>query len=166
MEITLDTKIYDLLKEYPFMEDKLIEINPKYKKLKNPVLRRTVARIASIKQAALVGGMEPIELLNLIRKEVGQPPLKDVAEKDVNIQKVPEWVTKEPSVEIDGNRLLDEGKNPLAEINKILKELKKDETILLKTDFFPAPLVDEIKKRGYEVFSANSNEVYFTYIKK
>ncbi len=66
-EITLDTKIADLLNNYNGMKDILISINPKFKKLNNPILRRTVAKVANIKQAAVVGGMKPIELLNKIR---------------------------------------------------------------------------------------------------
>lgn len=166
MEITINTKIYDLLKEYPFLEDKLIEINPKFKKLKNPVLRRTVTRIASIKQAAIVGGMEPTELLNKIREAVGQPPVK-IEEEEVKEEYIPDWVTKEPKVIFDGNRLLDEGKNPLAQISKALKELVKDDVVLLKTDFRPEPLIEEFKKKGYEVYSAKgSGEEFLTYIKK
>ena len=167
MEITLETKIYDLLKEYPFMEDELIKINPKFKKLKNPVLKRTVARIASIKQAAAVGGMDEIELLNKIREKVGQKPLEIKKEKIEKEEAVPEWITKEPAEIIDGNRLLDEGKNPLAEISKKLKNLQKGEIVLLKTDFKPEPLIDEFKKKGYDVFNKKVDEKeFFTYIKK
>lgn len=167
MEVTLETKIYDLLREYPFLEDKLIEINPKFKKLKNPVLRRTVARLASIKQAAIVGGMDPIELLNLIRKEVGQEPVKVTGKKLEEKAEAPIWITKEPKTVFDGNRLLDEGKNPLAEINKALKDLEKGDIVLLKTDFKPEPLIEEFRKKGYEVYSSKISENEFlTYIKK
>ena len=167
MEITLNTKIYDLLKEYPFMEDKLIEINPKYKKLKNPILKRTLTKIASIKQAALVGGMDPVDLLNWIRKELNQPPLKaKEAKTESKPKKIPDWVNLKPKVEIDGNKILDDGKNPLAEINKLLKKLEKDDIVLLKTDFFPSPLIDELKKRGYEIFNKSEDKIYLTFIKK
>ena len=166
MEITLETKIYDLLKEYPFMEDKLIEINPKFKKLKNPVLKRTVARIASIKQAAIVGGMDPVDLLNKIRKEVGLAPL-DIKIETQSSEEIPEWITKEPVEIIDGNKLLQEGKNPLAHINKIIKNINEKDVILLKTDFKPEPLIEEFKKKGHDVYCAKkSDKEYLTYIKK
>ncbi|WP_281950725.1 DUF1858 domain-containing protein [Nitrosophilus kaiyonis] len=165
MEITLETKIYDLLKEYPFMEDKLIEINPKFKKLKNPVLRRTVARIASIKQAAIVGGMDPVDLLNKIRKEVGLEPI-DIKIETKKSEEIPDWITKEPVEILDGNKLLEEGKNPLAHINKIIKNLKSGEIILLKTDFKPEPLIEEFRKKGDEVYCVKeSDKEYLTYIK-
>ena len=165
MEITLDTKIYDLLRAYPFMEDELIKINPKFKKLKNPVLKRTVARIASVKQAAAVGGMDAVELLNKIRAKVGQKPLDiKVEEKE---EEAPLWIAKEPKAVLDANKLLDEGKNPLAEISKLLKSLQDDEVILLESDFKPEPLIDEMRKKGIAVYSAQIEPSRFvTYIKK
>ncbi len=168
MEINLDTKIYDLLKEYPFLEDELIRINPKFKKLKNPVLRRTVTRIAGIKQAAIVGGMEPLDLLNKIRKLVGKEEIEKIEDNEQKEQQnFPLWATKEPKVIVDGNKLLDEGKNPLSHISKLLKDFNKGDILLLKTDFKPAPLIEEFLKKGYEVFSAKESEDKFlTYIKK
>ena len=151
MEITLETKIYDLLRAYPFMEDELIRINPKFKKLKNPVLKRTVARIASIKQAAAVGGMDAVELLNAIRTKVGQKPLDvQIEQKE---EEAPAWIAKEPKAVLNANRLLDEGKNPLAEISKRLKSLEDDEIIVLESDFKPEPLIEEMKKKGVGVYS-------------
>ncbi len=168
MEIDLNTKIYDLLKEYPFLEDELIKINPKFKKLKNPVLRRTIARIAGIKQAAIVGGMEPLDLLNKIRRLVGKEEIENIEDNGQKEEEsFPIWATKEPKAIVSGNKLLDEGENPLSYINKILKDFNKGDVLLLETDFKPAPLIDEFLKRGYEVFSAKESEDKFlTYIKK
>jgi len=165
MEINLDTKIYDLLKEYPFLEDELIRINPKFKKLKNPILKRTVARIASIKQAASVGGMDAGELLNRIRKAVG---LEEVAVEPLKEeeQEAPKWIADEPKVIFMVQELLDSGKNPLTEVNKKLKELQSGDVILLISDFKPEPLIDEMKKKNHEVFSIQKGENFYTYIKK
>ncbi len=167
MDITLETKIYDLLKSYPFMEDELIKINPKFKKLKNPILKRTVARVASIRQAAFVGNMEPVELLNKIRAKLGLPAVELDKDNLIKDSKIPDWIQEEPKAIIDANRLLDEEKNPLKEVNVLLKSFNIGDILLIKSDFLPAPLIDEIKKKGYIVFSKelHDNE-YLTYIKK
>jgi len=162
MEITLESKIGKILDAYPFLEEELIALNPKYKKLKNPVLRRTVARIATVKQAALVGGMDPVELLNFMRKKVGQPPIDVKVEKEQ--ERVPEWIATEPKIIIDGNKLLDEGKNPLAELLGAMKSLQKGDVLLLLTDFRPEPLIEEMRKRGHEVYSGAEGERHYTYI--
>jgi len=166
MEVKITTKIYDLLKEYPFLEDELVKINPKFKKLKNPVLKRTVARVASIKQAAVVGGMDAAVLLNKIRELVGQEPIELNLDEDEN-QEAPIWITNEPKVIIDANELLDKEQNPLAQTNKALKELKSGDILLIKSDFMPQPLIDEFKEKGYEVYSHEvSKDNFLTYIKK
>ncbi len=167
MEITLKTKVNDLLKAYPQLEEKLISLNPKYKKLKNPILRRTVAKIASLDQVAKIGGFDPIELVNILREEVGQAPIEGEnsgkAEEEVDI---PLWVTEEPKEIINATELLDNEKSPLSESSKILKSLKSGEVLLVKSDFFPAPLVDTFKKEGHEVFSRENNGEFFTYIRR
>ena len=166
MEVLITTKIYDLLKEYPFLEDELIKINPKFKKLKNPVLKRTVARVASIKQAAIVGGMDAVELLNKIRELVGQERV-DIKLEEEPTKEAPVWIANEPKVIIDANELLDREQNPLAASNKALKELSSGDVLLIKSDFMPEPLIDEFKKKGYEVYSTKvSEDSFLTYILK
>ena len=73
--IESSTKVAALLDQYPELEGVLIEMAPRFKKLRNPILRRTVARIASLRQAAAVGGIPVGELVNRLRVEVGQEPL-------------------------------------------------------------------------------------------
>jgi len=120
-EITLDTKIADLLNNYDGMKEILIEINPKFEKLNNPILRRTIAKVAGVKQAAIVGGMNPMELVNRLREAVGQSPLNINSKEDSLIQKeAPQWIVKEPTVTLDANKILDNEKNPLAELHMAL----------------------------------------------
>jgi len=163
-EITFDTKIADLLK-IEGMKDFLITINPKFKKLNNPILRRTIAKVAGIKQAAIVGGMKPIELLNKIREFVGQKPIDKVSEQiDLHNQK-PDWLKKE-AAQINANELLDDDKNPLVESLKILKNLQKEEVLKLTADFRPEPLIEEFIKKGYEIYVEEKDNLFLTYIKK
>ena len=162
-EITLDTKISELL-EIEGMKDTLIKINPKFKKLNNPILRKTLAKVATIKQAAAVGGMDPIDLLNKIRTSLGQEPL-DVKIEDNNLPQ--EEINKEPKVILDANRLLNEDKNPLAVAKKYLKELNDGEVLMIQSDFKPEPLIEEFTKSGYKVyFKKIDNQNYKTYIEK
>jgi hypothetical protein len=45
--ITPQTKVGELLDAYPELESILFELSPAFAKLKNPILRKTVARIAT-----------------------------------------------------------------------------------------------------------------------
>ena len=168
MEITPTTKINDLLNAYPRLEDFLMELNPKYKKLKNPILRRTVARIATLSQVAKIGGYDTIELVNLLRKEVGEPPLHaDEEGGERSEEEAPTWIAQRPKIIVDANRLLDEEKNPLAEVSRELKRLKPGETLLIESDFLPSPLIDTFKEQGYEVYAAEAEKDRFmTYVRK
>ena len=53
--ISPKTKVLQLLEAYPALEDLLIDYVPAFRKLKNPVLRNTVAKIATLQQAAAIG---------------------------------------------------------------------------------------------------------------
>ncbi len=171
-EITLETKIADLLNDYEGMKEILIKINPKFKKLNNPVLRRTLAKVAGVKQAAIVGGMDPMDLLNQLRKAVGQTPIDlnmDETQKKGQEENhdVPQWISIPPKQKLNANTLLDEERNPLAELHKALKSIENEEVITIESDFRPEPLIDEMKKANHEVFVEEKKPDHFiTYIKK
>jgi TusA-related sulfurtransferase len=168
MEITPKTKVNDLLNAYPELEAFLMRLNPKYKKLKNPILRRTVAKIATLTQVAKIGGYDVLELVNLLRKEVGQPPLGEEAKPaEEEVAQAPTWISEEPKAIIDANKLLDEEKNPLAEVSKTLKSLQSGDIVLIESDFLPSPLIDTFKEQGHEVYAKEAEEGKFlTYIRK
>ena len=57
-----ETRVADVLEAHPEAEEILIAIAPQFKAMKNPVLRRTVARVATLEQAAKVAGIQAREL--------------------------------------------------------------------------------------------------------
>ncbi len=168
MEITPQTKIDTLLQTYPELELFLMNLNPKYKKLKNPVLRKTVAKIATLTQVAKIGGYEVKDLVNRLRAEVGQEPLEgEIESPQEESSATPKWITQEAAVEIDAQKLLEEQKNPLAEVTIALKSIDEGEIVLLKSDFLPSPLIDTFKKQGHEVYTLEEDQShYLTFIKK
>jgi len=72
MEISANTKIDDLLKEYPFLEDFLIKFSPKFKGLKNPIMRKTIGKVATLGKVAGVGGLDLEDLLAVLTKEINR----------------------------------------------------------------------------------------------
>jgi len=70
-DINLQTKVANLLESYPELEDILMELSPVFSKLKNPVLRRTIAKVTSLQQAAGVAGISPPLLIQKLRKAAG-----------------------------------------------------------------------------------------------
>ena len=167
-EITLDTKIANLLNDYDNMKDILVSINKKFKKLNNPVLRRTIAKVASVRQAAVVGGMDPLDLLNQLREAVGQGSVSIEKEATNNdTVDIPEWITIEAKDTIDAEKLLEEEKNPLAVTHNVLRKLHSGDIVTLTSSFRPEPLIDEFIKAGHELYCQEiSKDSYITYIKR
>ncbi len=50
--ITPDSRLGDLLERWPGLEDVLLELSPHFRALRNPVLRRTVAKVATLRQVS------------------------------------------------------------------------------------------------------------------
>ena len=72
LPITPDLKVARLLDAYPQVEEPLIARVPAFAKLRNPILRRTVARVTSIAQAARIAGVSARDLVLWLRGLVGQ----------------------------------------------------------------------------------------------
>ena len=58
LTIIPQTRVGELLDAYPELEELLFKLSPKFTALKNPVLRRTIGRVATLSQAAAVGGLK------------------------------------------------------------------------------------------------------------
>lgn len=153
--ITPDIKVAELLKEYPQLEDKLIEIAPVFVKLKNPILRKTIAKVTTLKQASVVGKVSIGDLINKLRAEVGQGNTELSAEKSEEGAK-PDWIDETNIRKFyDAREDLEAGVHP---VNKVVQEtntLKAGEIYLLVTSFTPAPLIDMVSAKGFQVYSAD-----------
>ena len=72
MEISANTKIDDLLKKYPFLENFLITISPKFKGLKNPIMRKTIGKVATLGKIAGIGGLDLDDFLTALIAEINR----------------------------------------------------------------------------------------------
>ncbi len=138
--ITPKTKIYDLLEAYPGLEEVLIAAAPEFKKLKNPVLRKTIARITNISQAAMVGGLNVEELVNRLRHEAGQDEINQIADEGskYNTEK-PDWFSSDEVVDsLDIRVTLNRGEQPVHEVLTALKKLNHYEILEVVAPFVPA----------------------------
>ena len=168
--ISPKTKVLQLIEAYPQLEDVLINYVPAFKKLKNPVLRNTVAKIATLQQAAGVGNVKVEDLINTLRKEVGQDAIESIDDVKYNT-KQPEWFeSAQIKTEIDIREMLNSGQHPVNEIIADLKKLQPNEIFKIIVPFVPAPLLDKalsleiehwVKKEDDELYS-----VYFSPAKK
>lgn len=162
--ITPKTKIYDLLEAYPQLEEVLIAAAPEFRKLKNPVLRRTIARVTNIGQAAAVGGLNVEELVNRLRHEAGQEEIGQIDDAGDKYNTTrPEWYSEEEVVEsLDIRATLNRGEQPVHEVLSALKRLSHYEVLEVVAPFVPAPLIDKASSLGYRHWLVKKGEGEFS----
>lgn len=167
--ITGDSKIGPLLDRYPELEEVLISAAAPFKKLKNPLLRNSIGKVASLKHAAAVAGLPISGLVNMLRRAVGHELLSAIDDevRSSYFPSKPDWfASRKLTVSIDEQVGGDPDKMTLTRVSKATSELKSGEMIELVTTFLPAPGIDIMKQKGFLVWSVEDGtkriRTYFT----
>ncbi len=71
MTINGNTKIADILKAYPWLTDKLIEINPQFKKLNSP-MAKILLKTTTVNDVSKKFGKSANELLVMLKKFIDE----------------------------------------------------------------------------------------------
>jgi hypothetical protein len=165
-QITPDTKIGALLDKFPQLEEVLTKMAPEFKKLRNPILRKTIAKIASLRQVASLGKVSLPEMINTLRAEAGIQDkfLSSDSEKTLSKDK-PSWFSDSKIIlRSDIRPMLESGEQPIQHVLRECQKLKPDEIFEVISPFLPAPLIEQASKQGFTVWSKEeSPDVYKTY---
>jgi hypothetical protein len=166
--ITPRTKILELIETYPELEDILVSKIPVFSKLKNPLLRRTVANVSTLQQAAHIGNININELINILRQTIGQEETIEMNnEQSYNFSK-PEWFDESKVVlQLDVREMLERGEHPVNQVIADLKILYEGKIYLMIASFLPAPLIDKATGLGFAhwVIEKDKNLVYIYFSK-
>lgn len=166
MEITPNTKVYELLEAYPQVEETLIALAPPFEKLRNPFLKKTIARVTSLSQAAKVANLPAAELINRLRAEVGQPPLQVTIGADSS-NEPPFWFKSGTIVKtIDARPMLERGEHPIGLVLQEVETLKEGEILELITGFVPAPLIEKVEAKGCQCWTLQRGGEFKNYFSK
>ncbi len=162
--ITPKSKVLQVIEQYPQLEDVLIEYVPAFSKLKNPLLRKTVGRIATLQQAATIGEVKVEDLVNRLRKEVGQDLYAEHAGTAYQIEK-PHWFANDMIAEsLDAAPMLAEGSHPVNQVMADLNNLADGKIFELRAPFLPAPLIDKASSLGFKHWvKKEADDLYFIY---
>lgn len=146
--ITPETKLANLLSTYPQLEDCLLEMSPAYAKLKNPLLRKTIGKVATMRQVAEIGKIPIGDLINTLRSTVGQDSIDSISTSTLKSEK---FVADEKSIafSLDARPLLEEGIHPLGQVLQEVELLKPGELYELITPFTPIPLIEKVEAKGF-----------------
>ena len=159
-----ETTVGALLEAYPELESVLVEMAPAFAKLRNPVVRRTVAKVATLEQAAKIGGVSLQAMILRLRDVTGQSapdlpvlqPRQDTGE-DVS------WLAAGRVVEeIDADAMLERGVHPIGRIREAVGALGPGEVVLLRSSFRPQPLIETLRRAGAAVHSSTQGTTHIT----
>ncbi len=154
--ILATTKVAALLDHYPELEETLIAMAPPFKKLRNPILRRSVAKVASLRQAAAVGRVSVDDVVNALRAAVGQPSLStEEGPADAGyFGAEPDWFDQGRVVQsIDESVDVEDDSMALNLVNEQGKKLASGEILELRTSFLPVPGIDIMRQKGFRSWS-------------
>jgi len=166
--ISPKTKVGELLDNFPDLETVLMAMSPAFEKLKNPVLRKTVARVATLQQVAVVGGLNVEDIVNRLRKEVGQKSeSNENSEASFLSAIIPEWFdTEKITKRLDASPIINSSESPMSEILRQTEMLKEGEIFEIMTPFIPAPILDLLKRKGLNVYCVPKGSHFISYIMK
>ena len=161
--ITPDALLGDLLERWPALEATLVEISPHFRALRNPVLRRTVAKVATLRQVAKVSGVPLGTLIDRLRAATGQggPPgcPDDAQPAGADAAPRPAWAASRHATRThDARAAIDAGEHPMQRVMQDLASLGDGGVYELVTPFVPAPLVDLARGKGFLAYSAVEDE--------
>jgi hypothetical protein len=156
--ITPDSRLGDLLERWPGLEEVLLELSPHFKALKNPVLRRTVAKVATLRQVSTVSGVALGVLVERLRAGAGLAPV-EVEDEAAAPAERPAWADDRSVTRThDARAAIEAGEHPMQRVMADLAALAGGEVYVLVTPFVPAPLVDLARGKGFAAFSAREGD--------
>lgn len=169
MQITPETRVGKLLDEHPELEETLLDMSPAFSKLKNPVLRKTVAKVATLRQVSQVGNVDLGKLINTLRAAIGQD-VEYTAEEALSEKSTspPDWYRELKVKEVyDARDDIEKGEQPIGKALSRIRNLDNDGIFELITPFPPAPLIDKSKEMGYTYYTEERGpEEYHTFFTK
>jgi hypothetical protein len=152
MLVNPETKVGPLLDEHPELENVLIGLSPEYHRLKNPILRRTVARVATLAQVAKVGGLAVPDLVNALRRALGQADGGCSAHVAPDEPEWPAWAEAAAVASwLDADAVLASGGTPVGQLAASAAAAAPGSVLGLRAGFYPAPLVDTLRGKGHGV---------------
>jgi len=162
-------KIRELIDAYPWLEETLVEMVPEFGKLKNPLLRNTVARITTLQQAAIIGKVDLGILINQLRKKAGLSEADSVSTLSVDKIKADHNWFNEANIKdtLDARPMLAAGRHPMDEVFDRLSKMNSGGILKLITGFVPEPLIEKAIEKGYKAYALEeTTDLVSTYFYK
>ncbi len=165
LQIEPGTTVGALLEAYPEAESVLIDLAPAFARLRNPVVRRTVAKVATLEHAAKIGGVSLHTMIGKLRAFTGQSGAEaNFGAAGDDSRGVPGWVVQGRVLEeVDAGAMLERGVHPIGKIRQAVSAAGPGEVVVLRAPFRPEPLLDTMRQAGAQVYCSSEGETYVVY---
>jgi len=159
--IHLDDRVSAVLARSPALLEVFLQTSPSFSMLKNPMARRTMAKLVTIEQAARVAGIEAQVLLARLNAALGEAPSAPPEEAEAKAPAPPPaapppGLLETPAAQVADLDVRDDlraGKEPLRQILEAVRALPEGHVFRLRAIFEPAPLYDVLAKQGFGHFT-------------
>lgn len=154
--IRRDDRVADVIAGDPGLIDVFAAAAPAFERLRNPALRRVMARLVTVEQAARMAGVDAGELVAKLNGVAGEPdPELERSVRDTTMD-----TTQRPAAleAVDPDRITDldvrddlrSGREPFSRIMAARKELAEGGVLRLRAIFEPVPLYAVFRKQGFD----------------
>lgn len=174
-------RVSDVLARDERLVDVFASQSARFEKLRKPGLRRVMARLVTVEQAARMCGAEPDALVRELNQALGiddvnagsagasgsthpnqtdrQHVVASQHRHDTSTARPPvrrvrnPWEPGAPIIELDVREDLRKGREPFSRIMAAVAALREGEALCLRATFEPVPLFAVMQKRGYDHFA-------------
>lgn len=171
MKISSTTKISDLIAHNKEAIEVIAAINPHFKKLRNPILRKLLAPRVTIADAAKIGKCNVSDFFNALKQigfEISEAPK---ATENPNQSKIAQLAILEAIKagdirSLDVRPILEKDTDPFHTIMKVIEEVPDNHVLEIINTFEPTPLIGILSKRGYQSYIESKGETVHAYFIK
>jgi uncharacterized protein (DUF2249 family) len=170
MVIQAHDRVAQVLDLDPRLVDEFVRTSSAFERLRNPMLRRTMARIVTVEQAARIAGVEPALLIERLNRVVQGSATDDAAAgSGTRVDENPSSTGKTMSSQlaepmpaairdVPADRLIDldvrddlrSGREPFSRIMGARRSLQPGDVLRLRAIFEPVPLYQVMARQGLD----------------
>jgi uncharacterized protein (DUF2249 family) len=148
-------RVADVIERDEGLIDVFASASPAFERLRNPALRRVMARLVTVEQAARIAGVDAAELVARLNGHRGPHVPTRPPDAPASADAAPATVAAEvewdgPTIELDVREELRAGREPFSRIMAAKAKVPEGGTLKLRAIFEPVPLYAVLSKQGFE----------------
>lgn len=145
-------RVSDVLARDESLVEVFVHQAAQFVKLRNPAIRRVMARLITVEDAARMAGLGSAALVEVLNAALGLAPQAEIPDRErggaTAAPRQPAHPPDAPVVEVDVREDLRAGREPFSRIVAAAGALRPGEVLRLRAPFEPVPLYTVLGRRG------------------